>query len=60
MGKQYEPILTTRDGLWRYKLGDALAIVGFDAESGAPVFKYAGRRSSVAPIAHPRAFLISD
>ncbi|KAF8547319.1 hypothetical protein OG21DRAFT_1607449 [Imleria badia] len=45
VGRQYEPVVTTRDGLWRYRLGDVVSIVGFDAESGAPIFKYSGRRS---------------
>ncbi|KAN0091561.1 GH3 auxin-responsive promoter domain containing protein [Tylopilus felleus] len=45
VGKHYEPILTTRDGLWRYRLGDIIHMVGFDAERKSPVFKYAGRRA---------------
>lgn len=45
VGKQYEPILTTRDGLWRYRLGDVLCIVGFDTNRNSPVFQYKGRRS---------------
>lgn len=47
IGKQYEPILTTRDGLWRYRLGDVLCIVGFHTNHNSPVFQYLGRRSSV-------------
>ena len=47
VGKQYEPILTNRNGLWRYRLGDILTIIGFDPKSQAPIFKWAGRRSSV-------------
>ncbi|KAH0828161.1 GH3 auxin-responsive promoter [Lanmaoa asiatica] len=46
VGKQYEPILTTRDGLWRYRLGDILCILGFDDETNSPVFKFMGRKSS--------------
>ncbi|KAF8550614.1 hypothetical protein OG21DRAFT_1419421 [Imleria badia] len=46
VGKQYEPIVTTRDGLWRYQLGDVLHIVGFHDESNSPLFKYVGRRAS--------------
>ncbi|KAH0829102.1 GH3 auxin-responsive promoter-domain-containing protein [Lanmaoa asiatica] len=42
VGKQYEPILTTRDDLWRYRLGDVLFIVGFDTKGNFPVFKYLG------------------
>ncbi|KIJ13240.1 hypothetical protein PAXINDRAFT_170690, partial [Paxillus involutus ATCC 200175] len=44
-GKQYQIVVTTRDGLWRYPLGDIIEIVGFDAEDGSPVFKSAGRTS---------------
>ncbi|KAI9568804.1 GH3 auxin-responsive promoter [Boletus coccyginus] len=51
-GKQYEPILTTRDGFWRYRMSDILSIIGFDTESGAPVFKYSGRRSLAIRLAH--------
>ncbi|KIJ06317.1 hypothetical protein PAXINDRAFT_103419 [Paxillus involutus ATCC 200175] len=44
-GKQYQVVLTTRDGLWRYPLGDIIEIVGFDTNGGSPVFKYTGRKS---------------
>ena len=54
MGKQYEPILTTRDGLWRYQLGDILSIIGFIPESNSPIFKFAGRKSSVSSL--PRTY----
>ncbi|KIK75481.1 hypothetical protein PAXRUDRAFT_18969 [Paxillus rubicundulus Ve08.2h10] len=37
-GKQYQVVLTTRDGLWRYPLGDIIEIVGFDTNDGSPVF----------------------
>ncbi|KAI9571612.1 GH3 auxin-responsive promoter [Boletus coccyginus] len=45
VGRYYEPILTTRDGLWRYRLGDVVCIVGFDPQSNSPVFKCSGRRT---------------
>ncbi|KIJ13241.1 hypothetical protein PAXINDRAFT_100828 [Paxillus involutus ATCC 200175] len=44
-GKQYQILLTTRDGLWRYPLGDIIEIVAFDTDDGSPVFKYSGRTS---------------
>ena len=47
VGKRYEPIVTTRDGLWRYRLGDIVHIVGFHPESNSPLFKCVGRRVSV-------------
>ncbi|KAG9312153.1 GH3 auxin-responsive promoter [Chiua virens] len=51
-GKQYELIVTTRDGLWRYRLGDVVDIIGFDNESNAPVFKYSGRRGLTLRFPH--------
>ncbi|KIJ04582.1 hypothetical protein PAXINDRAFT_94548, partial [Paxillus involutus ATCC 200175] len=56
-GKQYQIVLTTRDGLWRYLLGDVIDVVGFDTDDGSPVFKYSGRKS--LSIRFPHA-LISD
>ncbi|KAF8836515.1 hypothetical protein BDN67DRAFT_974055, partial [Paxillus ammoniavirescens] len=56
-GKQYQVVLTTRDGLWRYQLGDVIDVVGFDSDDGSPVFKYSGRKS--LSIRFPHA-LISD
>ncbi|KAG9312152.1 GH3 auxin-responsive promoter [Chiua virens] len=52
VGKRYEPILTTRDGLWRYRLGDIIEIVGFDSQSGVPIFKSSGRRSLTLRFPH--------
>ncbi|KAF8134278.1 GH3 auxin-responsive promoter-domain-containing protein [Boletus edulis] len=45
VGKHYEPVLTTRDGLWRYRLGDVVHIIGVHMESNSPLFKVIGRRS---------------
>ncbi|KAF8836522.1 hypothetical protein BDN67DRAFT_974068 [Paxillus ammoniavirescens] len=56
-GKQYQVVLTTRDGLWRYPLGDIIEIVGFDADGGSPVFQCTGRKSSSIRLWHA---LISD
>ncbi|KAI5997067.1 GH3 auxin-responsive promoter [Pisolithus albus] len=39
-GKKYEVILTTRDGFWRYRLGDVVKVVGFDPRDGQPVVRY--------------------
>ncbi|KAF8836519.1 hypothetical protein BDN67DRAFT_911028 [Paxillus ammoniavirescens] len=47
VGKQYQIVVTTRDGLWRYLLGDVVDIVGFDGDDGSPVLKYLGRKSQV-------------
>ncbi|KAF8836524.1 hypothetical protein BDN67DRAFT_974069 [Paxillus ammoniavirescens] len=56
-GKQYQIVLTTRDGLWRYPLGDVVDIVGFDGDDGFPVIKYLGRKSLSIRFPH---VLISD
>ena len=40
VGGKYEVILTTRDGLWRYRLGDVVEVVGFDPRDGQPVIHY--------------------
>ncbi|KIJ19631.1 hypothetical protein PAXINDRAFT_166730 [Paxillus involutus ATCC 200175] len=46
VGKQYQIVVTTCDGLWRYPLGDIIEVLGFDTNSGSPVFKSSGRKSS--------------
>ncbi|KIJ05378.1 hypothetical protein PAXINDRAFT_21352 [Paxillus involutus ATCC 200175] len=56
-GKQYQIVVTTRDGLWRYPLGDIIEIVGFDTNGGSPVFKCSGRKSLSIRFPH---VLISD
>ncbi|KIJ59266.1 hypothetical protein HYDPIDRAFT_33336, partial [Hydnomerulius pinastri MD-312] len=53
VGKLYEIVLTTRDGLWRYALGDVVEITGFAPDDGSPVFKFSGRKSSVYLFALP-------
>ncbi|KAH7884875.1 GH3 auxin-responsive promoter-domain-containing protein [Phlebopus sp. FC_14] len=45
VGRQYEVILTTRDGLWRYRLDDVVEILGFTSQDGIPIIKYIGSRS---------------
>ncbi|KIJ13242.1 hypothetical protein PAXINDRAFT_14001 [Paxillus involutus ATCC 200175] len=56
-GKQYQIVVTTRDGLWRYPLGDIIEIVGFDTNDGSPLIKYLGRKSFSIRLPH---VLISD
>ncbi|KAG0699821.1 GH3 auxin-responsive promoter [Suillus ampliporus] len=43
-GGHYEPVLTTRNGLWRYRLGDVVAVKGFDPDDGLPIINYLHRR----------------
>ncbi|KAF8888220.1 GH3 auxin-responsive promoter [Infundibulicybe gibba] len=50
VGKKYEVILTTRDGFWRYRLGDVLEIKGFAPEDGSPLIRFLERRSAVMRI----------
>ncbi|KAF8433863.1 GH3 auxin-responsive promoter-domain-containing protein [Boletus edulis BED1] len=43
VGKRYEPVLTTRDGLWRHRLGDIVEVSGFDPADGVPIIQFVGR-----------------
>ncbi|OAX34376.1 hypothetical protein K503DRAFT_868963 [Rhizopogon vinicolor AM-OR11-026] len=43
-GRHYQPILTTCSGLWRYRLGDVIAVKGFAPDDGMPVINYMHRR----------------
>ncbi|OAX33279.1 hypothetical protein K503DRAFT_804497 [Rhizopogon vinicolor AM-OR11-026] len=43
-GRHYQPILTTRSGLWRYRLGDVIVVKGFAPDDGMPVINYMHRR----------------
>jgi auxin responsive GH3 family protein len=43
-GGHYEPVLTTRNGLWRYRIGDVIAVKGFAPDDGLPVINYLHRR----------------
>ncbi|KAH7918154.1 hypothetical protein BV22DRAFT_1134818 [Leucogyrophana mollusca] len=48
LGHRYEIVLTTRDGLWRYRLDDIIEVAGFDPSDGTPILKYVERRNVVA------------
>ncbi|KAH7886704.1 GH3 auxin-responsive promoter [Phlebopus sp. FC_14] len=43
-GKTYEPVLTSKDGLWRYRLGDLIRIEGFESTNGFPIMSFIERR----------------
>ncbi|KAI5989834.1 GH3 auxin-responsive promoter [Pisolithus marmoratus] len=47
VGKHYEIVCTTRDGLWRYRLGDIVEIAGFDPMDGTPIIRYCERRNVI-------------
>ncbi|KAH7884874.1 GH3 auxin-responsive promoter [Phlebopus sp. FC_14] len=51
-GKRYEIVLTTRDGLWRYRINDVVEIVGFAPSDGSPIFQYVERRSGGIRFSH--------
>lgn len=52
VGKRYEVILTTRDGLWRFRLNDIVEIVGFDPRDGQPIIHYVQRRGGSLRVAN--------
>ncbi|KAI6003454.1 GH3 auxin-responsive promoter [Pisolithus orientalis] len=52
LGKKYEVVLTTRDGFWRYRLGDVVDVVGFDPRDGQPLVRYIERRNMHIRIAN--------
>ncbi|OVA14431.1 GH3 auxin-responsive promoter [Macleaya cordata] len=48
LGKEYEIVVTTYAGFYRYRLGDVLQVVGF--KNNAPQFKFIGRENVVLSI----------
>ncbi|KAG2340898.1 hypothetical protein BDR05DRAFT_1061199 [Suillus weaverae] len=50
-GGHYEPVLTTRDGLWRYRIGD-VTVKGFAPDDGLPVINYRHRRDGSLGLAY--------
>ncbi|KAH7908476.1 GH3 auxin-responsive promoter [Hygrophoropsis aurantiaca] len=42
-GRRYEIFLTTRNGLWRYCLGDIIEVAGFYPDDGSPLLRYVER-----------------
>lgn len=49
IGKQYELIITTFSGLYRYQTGDMIEVTGFYGE--APIYRVCGRKNNVLNIA---------
>jgi hypothetical protein len=45
-GGEYEVVVTTAGGLWRYRLGDRIAVDGFCGET--PSIRFLGRKGSVS------------
>ncbi|RID52764.1 hypothetical protein BRARA_G00204 [Brassica rapa] len=48
VGHDYEPVITTFSGLYRYRLGDVLRVTGF--YNNAPQFRFVGRQKVVLSI----------
>ncbi|KAG1743315.1 GH3 auxin-responsive promoter-domain-containing protein [Suillus paluster] len=46
-GRLYELVLTTCNGLWRYRLGDVAELLGFAPDDGSPVVRFVERRNAV-------------
>ena len=40
MGKKYEVVITTTNGLWRYQLNDIVEVAGFTPEEGILLVRY--------------------
>lgn len=48
LGQEYEPIITTYSGLYRYRLGDILRVTGF--KNNSPQFSFVCRKNAVLNI----------
>ncbi|GER52241.1 auxin-responsive GH3 family protein [Striga asiatica] len=48
LGKEYEVVVTTRTGLYRYRMGDVLRVSGF--HNRAPQFVFIGRKSVLSSV----------
>ncbi|KAG1747122.1 GH3 auxin-responsive promoter [Suillus paluster] len=51
IGGHYEPVVTTRNGLWRYRLADVITVKGFAPDDGLPVINYLHRRDDSLGVA---------
>ncbi|EIW81568.1 hypothetical protein CONPUDRAFT_124754 [Coniophora puteana RWD-64-598 SS2] len=45
VGRLYEPVVTTRSGLWRYRMGDVVEFAGFSPADGSPLLRPRERRN---------------
>ena len=48
LNKQYEVVLTTSGGLYRYKLRDIIEVMGFD--EGVPLFRFVGKAGYISDL----------
>lgn len=48
LGREYSVLLTTGGGLWRYKLGDRVRIVGYCAQT--PLLEFIGKEGDVSDL----------
>ena len=47
VGKKYEIIVTSNDGLWRYQLNDIVEVAGFAPGEGTPLIRHVQRKGYV-------------
>ncbi|KAI3929866.1 hypothetical protein MKW98_004020 [Papaver atlanticum] len=52
LGRDYELVITTYTGLYRYRVGDVLRVAGF--KNNAPQFQYMGRSNKLPSVATER------
>ncbi|KAG1816260.1 GH3 auxin-responsive promoter-domain-containing protein [Suillus variegatus] len=50
-GGHYEPVVTTRNGLWRYRVADVITVKGFAPDDGLPIINYLHRRDDSLGVA---------
>ncbi|KAG2142922.1 GH3 auxin-responsive promoter [Suillus bovinus] len=50
-GGEYEPVVTTRNGLWRYCISDVITVKGFAPDDGLPIINYLHRRDDSLRVA---------
>ncbi|KAJ4816205.1 Auxin-responsive GH3 family protein [Rhynchospora pubera] len=52
VGKEYELVITTYSGLWRYRVGDVLLVTGF--HNTAPQFRFIRRKNCILSIEYDK------
>ncbi|KAG2039944.1 GH3 auxin-responsive promoter [Suillus americanus] len=50
-GGEYEPVVTTCNGLWRYRIADVITVKGFAPDDGLPIINYLHRRDDSLGVA---------
>ncbi|KIJ62987.1 hypothetical protein HYDPIDRAFT_135502 [Hydnomerulius pinastri MD-312] len=60
VGKRYELVMTTRDGFWRYRIGDVVEVCGFDPCDGTPIISFIERRKCVFSCTRQSLLMLFD